>query len=120
MIAKTILQGGKCVGEVLVLTTDRIHSETKTISFLQTKSKFEDAITVVTYPKIFLEELSNYVKDREGLVFVTRSGREVSRLQLAKTFARASTNLPFCVHPHVLRASTVTYLRSQGFSSSDI
>lgn len=42
--------------------------------------------------------------------------------QLALTFERAGmlVGIPFKVTPHVLRASTVTYLKQQGFSDSDI
>ena len=42
--------------------------------------------------------------------------------QLAVTFEKAGkiANIPFKVTPHVLRASTVTYLKQQGFSDSDI
>lgn len=36
----------------------------------------------------------------------------------AKTGKQAG--LPFKITPHVLRASTVTYLKQQGFSDSDI
>ena len=41
---------------------------------------------------------------------------------LATTFEKGGkiANIPFKVTPHVLRASTVTYLKQQGFSDSDI
>ena len=42
--------------------------------------------------------------------------------QLALTFAKAGrmAEIPFKVSQHVLRVSTVTYLKQQGFSDSDI
>jgi integrase/recombinase XerD len=42
--------------------------------------------------------------------------------QLASTFEKAGklAKIPFKVTPHVLRASTVTHLKQQGFSDSDI
>jgi len=120
LIAKTILQGGKRVGEVLRLTTDCINWDRNLITFVQSKTQYEDLITVVTYPKSFIRDLLDYVGGRSGLVFITRQVKEVPRLQLANTFERASEGLPFRVTPHVLRASAVTYLRSQGYSSSDI
>ena len=38
------------------------------------------------------------------------------------TFSKAGikASIPFKVTPHVLRASTVTYLKGQGFSDGDI
>ena len=43
-------------------------------------------------------------------------------IQLAMIFAKAEAKagIPFKVSPHVLRASTVTYLKQQGFQDSDI
>ncbi len=63
-----------------------------------------------------------YVGSREGLVFVTRNGKPVMLKQVANVFAKAgkSAGIPFKVTPHVLRASTVTYLKLQGFPDSDI
>lgn len=42
--------------------------------------------------------------------------------RLAQTFAKAgeAAGIPFKVTPHVLRASTVTYLKQQGFQDTDI
>jgi integrase/recombinase XerD len=42
--------------------------------------------------------------------------------QLALTFEKAGIQayIPFKVTPHVLRATTVTYLKQQGFADSDI
>lgn len=42
--------------------------------------------------------------------------------RIAYTFALAGKKaaIPFKVTPHVLRASTVTYLKQQGFQDSDI
>nr|WP_079979275.1 tyrosine-type recombinase/integrase [Candidatus Protochlamydia sp. R18] len=39
-----------------------------------------------------------------------------------KTFAKAkeAAGIPFKLTPHVLRATTVTYLKQQGFQDSDI
>ncbi len=63
-----------------------------------------------------------YLGDRKGLVFITRNGKPVPLIQLANSFEKAGTkaNIPFKVTPHVLRASTVTFLKQQGFNDSDI
>jgi site-specific recombinase XerD len=57
-----------------------------------------------------------------GTVFITRSGKSVMVTRLAQTFEKAGkeAGIPFKVTPHVLRASTVTYLKQQGFQDSDI
>jgi len=78
--------------------------------------------TVITYPVSVMDELKQYIGNRQGLVFVTRTGKAIPLCQLAKTFSKAGIHarIPFKVTPHVLRASAVTYLKQQGFSDSDI
>lgn len=48
---------------------------------------------------------------------ITRSGKSVMVIRLAQTFEKAGkeAGIPFKVTLHVLRASTVTYLKQQGF-----
>ena len=68
-------------------------------------------------------ELLNYLDDRvRGYVFITRRGTKVHRSQLQRTFqiAGKKAGVPFKVTPHVLRATTITYLKQQGFSDTDI
>ncbi len=69
-----------------------------------------------------METLKKYIGERTELVFVTRNNKAVPLIQLAKTFAKAGqlAKVPFKVTPHVLKASTVTYLKQIGFSDSDI
>ena len=69
-----------------------------------------------------MNELKEYIGDRQGLVFITRTGKGIPLCQLSKTFDKAGNkaHIPFKVTPHVLRASAVTYLKQQGFSDSDI
>jgi integrase/recombinase XerD len=69
-----------------------------------------------------MNRLREYIGERTGSVFVTRSGKPVMINQLATTFAKAgkAAGIPFKVSPHVLRASAVTYLKQQGFQDSDI
>jgi len=65
---------------------------------------------------------ATYICDRAGIVFVTKTNRPIFPIQFTRTFARAGkrAGLPFNISPHVLRASTVTHLKKQGFSDSDI
>lgn len=78
--------------------------------------------TVISYPQTVMGKLKEYIGERTGTVFITRSGKPVMLTRLAHTFAKAGieAGIPFKVTPHVLRASTVTYLKQQGFQDSDI
>ncbi len=50
--------------------------------------------------------------DREGYVFITRSGKPVMINQVAITFAKAgrSAGIPFKISPHVLSASDLAII----------
>lgn len=122
LLAKIALQGGKRIGEVLSLTTDRIDWIINQITFRQLKTRGTIEETVITYPLSVMLELKHYIGDRKGVVFITRTGKGVPMCQLAATFEKAGklARIPFKVTPHVLRTSTVTYLKQQGFSDSDI
>ena len=122
LIAKIMLQGGKRVREVLALETKQIRWDRRKIEFTQSKMKGMKKITVITYPKTVMEKLREYVGERTGKVFVTRTGKEVRLNRLTETFAKAGrrAGIPFKVTPHVLRTSTVTYLKQGGFQDSDI
>lgn len=122
LIAKTMLQGGKRISEVLSLQVNQINWEERKIVFVQAKTKGMKKETVITYPESFMKKLENYIGSRTGLVFITRFGKQVSRLHLNVVFAKAgkSAGILFKVTPHVLRASNVTYLKQQGFADSDI
>ena len=122
LIAKLIIQGGKRVSEVLNLRTDQINWDRRKIVFEQSKMKGMKKSTIITYPKTVMEKLKEYIGVREGKVFVTRTGKTVQLNRLTETFAKAGrrAGIPFKVTPHVLRTSTVTYLKQQGFQDSDI
>ena len=122
LIAKVMLQGGKRVREVLSLQTEQIRWDRRKIEFTQSKMKGMKKTTVITYPKTMMERLKEYVGERKGSVFVTRTGKPIHLNRLVDTFAKAGrrAGIPFKVTPHVLRTSTVTYLKQQGFQDSDI
>lgn len=122
LIAKIILQGGKRVNEVLSLQFSQIDWNRSEITFIQSKTKGYIKETVITYPETIIRDLKNYIGERNGVVFVTHSGKPVDLRQVAITFAKAGlkANIPFKVTPHVLRASNVTYLKGQGFSDGEI
>jgi integrase/recombinase XerD len=122
LIAKVMLQGGKRVREVLSLQTDQIRWDRRKIVFTQSKMQGMKKSTVITYPKTVMEMLREYIGDRKGRVFITRTGKSVQLNRLTETFTNAGrrAGIPFKVTPHVLRTSTVTYLKQQGFQDSDI
>jgi integrase/recombinase XerD len=122
LIAKIILQGGKRISEALSLTTSQINVVQREITFTQAKTKGYEKETVITYPQSVIDELMAYIGQRQGIVFVTRSGKGMLLRQLSVTFNQAGirAGIPFKVTPHVLRASTVTYLKREGFGDSDI
>lgn len=122
LIGKIILQGGKRVNEVLSLQTHQIDWCRCEITFTQSKMRKLLKETVITYSESIIKRLQEYIGDRIGHVFITRSGKPVMINQLAMTFAKAgaAAGIPFKVSPHVLRASAVTYLKQQGFQDSDI
>jgi len=123
LIAKTILQGAKRKSEVLELKLNQINWKTKEISFKQKKTGGRKQITIITYPGEFMGQLLAYLENRvRGLVFVTKIGTKVHPTQIQRTFYQAGerAGVPFKVTPHVLRATTITYLKQQGFSDTDI
>lgn len=122
LIAKLILQGGKRVSEVLALTTDQINFDTREIIYAQSKTRGYHKETVITYPQSVIDDLKTYLYGRKGHVFITAGGRPVFMTQLSYTFNLAGkrAKIPFKVTPHVLRASTITYLKREGFADSDI
>lgn len=122
LIAKLALQGGKRINEVLKLTIDMIDFSTREITFDQSKTFGYEKQTVITYSKEIIEELKDYVGDRDGYVFITSNNKKVHSTQLTKNFENAGirAKIPFKVTPHVLRASAITYLKREGFSDSEI
>ena len=122
LIAKLILQGGKRISEVLSLTRDQIDFDAREITFKQSKTRGCQKETVITYPQSIMDELKDYLGERRGHVFITYRGNAVVQTQLAYTFSLAGNRakISFKVTPHVLRATTVTYLKREGFGDSDI
>lgn len=123
LIAKIILQGGKSVSEVLTMKIEQIDFARRKIIFKQSKTKGLIKETVITYPESIMDKLRSYLCERkEGFVFISRFRKPIDLRWVAAMFAKAGkqAGLPFKITPHVLRASTVTYLKKQGFADSDI
>ncbi len=122
LVAKIILQGAKRVNEALSLQTDQIDWVNNQITFRQSKMGMGVKYTIITYPQSIMNQLKEYIKERIGYVFISSFGKPLTRQQLSITFSKAGkrAKIPFPTSPHVLRASCITYLSSQGFTDSDI
>ena len=122
LIAKLLLQGGKRKTEVLGLNTEQIDFDLQTITFVQTKTRGMEKVTVINYPPHIMSELKEYVGQRSGLVFITQNGRKISPFQIDRNFLKAGerARIPFRVTPHVLRVTLVTRLKELKVQDSDI
>jgi integrase/recombinase XerD len=124
MIARLCLHGGKRINEVLSLRVDQIDFEKKQITFYQSKSKFADDFTVISFERpaaeALLDELGRYIGERRELVFVTANGKGLRQNQVDRNFMKAGrrAGIPFRVSPHNLRATAVTLWKEDGFSDS--
>lgn len=122
LIAQTLVQGAKRVGEVLSICRDQVCFQKNTITFFQTKNRRQEITTVISYPEYFMLNLQQYLGNRSGFVFVTKRGNPITLTQLSRTFSKAGINssIPFKVTPHVLRATSITEFKRLGCSDSDI
>ena len=123
LIAKTVLQGAKRIGEVLSAQISQINFEKCQITFKQFKSKTIEKHTIITYPESFMKELKEYIEYRfNGHIFITRNGKPLSQPHLYRSFSNAGrqAGISFTVHPHVLRASAITYLSLIGYHADQI
>ena len=124
MIARLCIHGGKRINEVLSLSVDQIDYEKKQIVFHQSKSKFTDDFTVISFERpaaeALLNELRCYIGERNELVFVTANGNGLRQNQVDRNFMKAGrrAGIPFRVSPHNLRATAVTLWKEDGFSDS--
>ncbi len=123
LIAKTALQGAKRISEVLNAKVEDINWEKNQITFFQLKSKERDRRTIITYPKSFMKELKEAVGDRtEGYIFTSKKGGKLQQAHLWRSFVGAgvSAGIPYRVHPHVLRATAITYFVERGYTAEQI
>ena len=122
LIAKLILQGGKRKSEVLELKTNAINYARNQITYIQTKTRGMEKVTVINYPPHVMEELKKMIGNRRGYVFVTRNLRKIAPYQIDRNFLKAGelAGIPFRVTPHVLRVTLVTRLKEMKVQDTDI
>lgn len=127
LIARCILQGAKRVSEVLEVMLEQIDWDKNIIHFQQKKSGGMIKKIPITYPQHFMDELRRYIaatteqrKDAQ-YVFITRTGRPLTRERLHQSFARACAQAKIAkISPHVLRATWVTLAKQQGVQDTEI
>lgn len=122
LIARIILQGGKRKDEVLSLEIKNIDFSKNRISFIQSKTSGKKKITVINYPPHVMKELKEYIGDRVGLAFITRTGKKIAGRHLNPVFIKAGkrAGVAFPVTPHVLRVTLVTRLKELRVQDHDI
>jgi integrase/recombinase XerD len=122
LIAKMLLQGAKRISEVLEATIEAINWESGTITFAQKKSDVLEKTTVIHFPQAYLSGLRKYLgKRKNGLIFITTTGRPILRHWVYMCFATAGIEAGIGkITPHQLRATGITWLRGKGFSAEDI
>jgi len=127
LIAKALLQGAKRISEVISVTLDKIDWDKNIIKFRQSKNGGTDKYIPINFPQGFMKELKEYVdktanhRKDSNYVFVTNKGNMVTRLRLNYSFKKASEKIKIKkVTPHVLRATWVTFAKSQNVQDSEI
>ncbi len=120
-ICRLMLQGAKRVGEVLSLMFSQVDLDNREINFIQSKSQTAKIITIA-YPPYIFDDLVKLCPSKEGLVFTTKTKKQVSHKHIYSVLKRVGVqaNLPFPLTPHCFRASAITYLKGSGYSSSQI
>lgn len=127
LIAKTMLQGAKRIGEVLEITLNQVDFEKNIITFRQSKSRGLFKEIPITYSDGFMQELKDYIEAtshirKEGrTVFITRNGKPVFRTRLNQSFEKACADAGVGrIHPHKLRATWVTEAKRRGIADEDV
>jgi len=116
LIARSAFHGAKRITEVISIKLSQIDWGKNIIRYRQSKSCGTFREIPITFPLSFMEELKMYITETIDIrkdspfVFITRTGKMVTRFQLNK----------IKVTPHVLRATWVTLVRNQGASDSQI
>lgn len=126
LIARCMFQGAKRISEALDLALEQIDWSKSILRFIQKKTGGMIKEIPITYPQHFMDSLKNYIdstaeqRKDATFVFITRTGKKVTRLRLNHSFAKASENAKIKkVSPHVLRATWVTLAKQQGIQDTD-
>lgn len=123
LIAKSVIQGAKRIGEVLSSQISQIDWSNSCITYKQSKSSVVENFTKIHYPEDYMRELKYYLFDRtQGYIFISRNNNPVTQPQIYRAFKLASkrAGLNVSVHPHMLRTTCITLLMKMGYHSDEI
>lgn len=127
LVARCSFQGAKRISEVIDATLDNIDWEKNIIHFRQKKTGGTIKEIPISFPQHFMDELKSYIHSTSKIrkdspyLFVTRTGRRVTRLRCNYSFERASQKAKIKkVTPHMLRTTWVTIAKNQGVQDTEI
>ncbi|WP_348664167.1 site-specific integrase [Chlamydia vaughanii] len=122
LIGKLIIQGVRKLSEVISLRTEDLSFTQNQVTFRIKKRQNRFSEVKVTYPNILMQELRDYIGNRDGWVFVSGEEQQVAINQVYYYFklAEHDINSTVKVTPHVLRASALAYLKKMGFADEEI
>ena len=122
-----MFQGAKRISEVLGVKLEQVDFENNIIRFRQSKTGGMLKEIPISYPKHFMDELQDYITATNehrtnAYVFITRTGKPVTRVRLNYSFEQASNKarMQHKVTPHMLRATWVTFVKQQGVQDTEI
>ena len=123
LIGAIQLQGAKMISEVLESVIENIHWEKDAITFVQKTSNVYEKTTTVFFPGHLMRDLKEYIGKRiNGLIFLTRSGKPLSRFDV-RYFYQAAYKKSGIIKKgltHILRATAITELARKGFRPEEI
>lgn len=123
LIGAIQLQGAKRISEVLESQIKDIDWEKHSIAFVQKKSNVFEKKTKAFFPEQLMKDLKDYLGQRiQGLIFVTRSGKGLSRFDVRYLYRAAYKKAGITKKgaTHILRATAITELARKGFRAEEI
>lgn len=116
------LQSTKRIGEVLDSRIEDINWSSSYITFKVSKVEGEKE-SIISFPNHFFEKLRDFIKERTfGFIFQTKNGKKVQKDYIWRQLVSIArlAHIEKKLTPHTLRATSITFYRSFGFSLDEI